>query len=103
VDSANTSRLRQLPSTQIEYQSQDFPGFDSKDQRISLEQMDRLLDRLVAPKSIGLKVSRCRYLFCVLSDLFNWVDWCAGYVNQSECPCGAPPYGESLMRRFVRT
>ena len=34
----------------------EFPGIDSKGQSVAREQMQRLLERLVVPKSIQLKV-----------------------------------------------
>jgi len=56
VDSANERRLREIKSTAHVYASVDIPGYDDKHFKITMQTMERLLDRLVAPKSITLKV-----------------------------------------------
>jgi hypothetical protein len=66
VDRANSSRLNQLPGPPITFQAQDYPGYDSKGQHISLSTMERLLDRLVVPKTLYLKV---RMLPAILMNL----------------------------------
>lgn len=56
VEGANTTRLNKLTGETILYQATETAGLDSKGQRISVEVMARLLDRLVVPKQITLKV-----------------------------------------------
>lgn len=53
----NHNRLKSINSTPHEYKATDRPGRDEKGNDISLEKMNRLLERLVAPKTITLKVS----------------------------------------------
>jgi hypothetical protein len=57
VDNANNSRLIALSGVSHKYEAKDFAGYDSKDVKISPDQMERLLERLVAAKAITLKVS----------------------------------------------
>lgn len=56
VTNANDSRLRQLPGEPSIYEARDQPGVDDTGQRISHERMLQLLDRLVAPRKLELKV-----------------------------------------------
>ncbi|KAF8557359.1 hypothetical protein OG21DRAFT_307551 [Imleria badia] len=56
VDRANESRLRALPGRAIQYNSTDVPGCDSSGVRVSEQQMEKSLGRLVAPQAIQLKV-----------------------------------------------
>ncbi|KXN81110.1 ATP-dependent DNA helicase PIF1 [Leucoagaricus sp. SymC.cos] len=56
VANANAWRLKQLPGSLQTYEAQDHKGVDHKNQPISYEQMLSLLDRLVAPKTLELKV-----------------------------------------------
>lgn len=62
VDSANHRKLASLPGDGIKYPATDSPGRDSNDNRVSLEQMGRLLERLVAQRVIHLKVSRAPFV-----------------------------------------
>ncbi|KAG2345306.1 hypothetical protein BDR05DRAFT_880717 [Suillus weaverae] len=55
VDSANQRKLASLPGDGIMYPATDTPGRDSNDNLVSLEQMGRLLERLVAQRVIHLK------------------------------------------------
>ncbi|KAG1874230.1 PIF1-like helicase-domain-containing protein [Suillus tomentosus] len=55
VDSANHRKLASLPGDGIKYPATDSPGRDSNDNLVSLEQMGRLLERLVAQRVIHLK------------------------------------------------
>ncbi|KAJ7462772.1 hypothetical protein B0H11DRAFT_1735006, partial [Mycena galericulata] len=56
VETVNTSRLNKLPGNCQSYLAMQYPGVNSRGERVSIEQMERLLDRLVVPKSIQLKV-----------------------------------------------
>jgi hypothetical protein len=56
VDTANETRLKQLPGDPHTYQSMDLPGYDSKGKRVSEQTMERLLERLIASKMVSLKV-----------------------------------------------
>lgn len=56
MDNANVSRLRQLTTDLHTYDALEYPGVDSKGEKVTREQMGRLLERLVVPKSIHLKV-----------------------------------------------
>ncbi|KAF9229714.1 hypothetical protein BS17DRAFT_689311, partial [Gyrodon lividus] len=56
VDRANQTRLHALPGQEIQYNATDSPGSDSNGARVSEQQMERLLERLVAPRFIQLKV-----------------------------------------------
>lgn len=60
VDRANQAKLISLPGDGIRYQATDTPGRDSNDNRVSLEHMGRLLERLVAQQAIHLKVALFR-------------------------------------------
>lgn len=57
VDAANTSRLNRIKEEPRQYVATDVPGYDPEGKPISFQQMERLLERLVAPKCIILKVS----------------------------------------------
>lgn len=56
VDNANVTRLRQLDVELHTYEAVERPGIDSNGKRVSIETMGRLLERLIVPKSIQLKV-----------------------------------------------
>jgi hypothetical protein len=56
VDNANFTRLKQLNTDLQTYIGTESPGIDSKGERVTKEHMERLLERLVVPKSIQLKV-----------------------------------------------
>ncbi|KAF8139879.1 hypothetical protein EV363DRAFT_1151563, partial [Boletus edulis] len=56
VDRANESRLRALSGQAMRYTATDVPGYDSNGVRVSEQQMEKLLGRLVAPQAIQLKV-----------------------------------------------
>ncbi|KAF7367214.1 ATP-dependent DNA helicase PIF1 [Mycena sanguinolenta] len=56
VERVNNRRLDQLPGNCETYEAMDSRGTNSKGEKVSREQMERLLDRLVAPQSVGLKV-----------------------------------------------
>ncbi|KIJ07606.1 hypothetical protein PAXINDRAFT_158369 [Paxillus involutus ATCC 200175] len=56
VNRANQTRLHALPGQIIQYDATDTAGSDSNGVRVSEQQMERLLERLVAPRVIQLKV-----------------------------------------------
>ncbi|KAF8845463.1 hypothetical protein BDN67DRAFT_892504, partial [Paxillus ammoniavirescens] len=56
VNCANQTRLHALPGQVIQYDATDTAGSDSNGVRVSEQQMERLLERLVAPRVIKLKV-----------------------------------------------
>ncbi|KAJ7770822.1 hypothetical protein DFH07DRAFT_256083 [Mycena maculata] len=56
VDRVNNSRLDKLPGECQTYLAMEYRGINSKGERVSQEQMGKLLDRLVVPKLIRLKV-----------------------------------------------
>ncbi|KAF5384756.1 hypothetical protein D9757_006264 [Collybiopsis confluens] len=56
VDHANRTRLAELSGEMHSYVAMDIPGTDSDGKQVTLEHMGRLLDRLVVPKFIHLKV-----------------------------------------------
>ncbi|KAJ4476616.1 hypothetical protein J3R30DRAFT_309841 [Lentinula aciculospora] len=56
VDRANNTRLQSLPRDSHTYQALDIPGTDTQGNTLTYTQMDRLLERLVVPKIITLKV-----------------------------------------------
>jgi len=56
VDRANYSRLNQLPGTCESYLAMEYAGLNSKGERVGQQQMEKLLERLVVPKTIRLKV-----------------------------------------------
>lgn len=58
VERANTTRLNRIQKDAHTYAAQDRPGYDQNDKPISAKRMESLLERLVAPKSIVLKVWR---------------------------------------------
>lgn len=55
VERANRARLDALPGSGTRYDATDTPGINSYGEKVSIPQMERLLDRLVAPRSILLK------------------------------------------------
>ncbi|PSS37108.1 hypothetical protein PHLCEN_2v981 [Hermanssonia centrifuga] len=55
VDVANRNRLNQIRSRAHQYNAIDTPGYDDYGRQIPPERVDRLLERLVAPKNIVLK------------------------------------------------
>ncbi|KAH7929347.1 hypothetical protein BV22DRAFT_1002943, partial [Leucogyrophana mollusca] len=57
VDAANKQRLDRLPGAVIGYRATDSPGYDSNGRAVPVEQMERLLERLVVPPLVSLKVS----------------------------------------------
>ncbi|THH12878.1 hypothetical protein EW146_g7285 [Bondarzewia mesenterica] len=57
VQTANDTRLKQINAISHGYRAQDWPGRDSQgNPKVNEDEMNRLLDRLVAPKEITLKV-----------------------------------------------
>ena len=56
VDNANSARLAQLPGPSQRYLAIDRPGTNDKGSFIPLTKARELLDRLVAPKDLTLKV-----------------------------------------------
>lgn len=56
VDTANANRLEEIKELPHPYDASDSRGYDDKGNRISLEKMERLLDNLVAQKTVVLKV-----------------------------------------------
>ncbi|EIN13411.1 hypothetical protein PUNSTDRAFT_41012 [Punctularia strigosozonata HHB-11173 SS5] len=55
VDSANQTRLRQLPGDPRQYKALDVPGYDDNGNRLPIDKTKKLLERLVAPEEITLK------------------------------------------------
>jgi hypothetical protein len=58
VESCNKTHLNVLSGEQLTYSAMDSRGFDMSIKRISLDVANKLLDRLVVPKVISLKVGR---------------------------------------------
>lgn len=56
VDYANQYRLARLPGQSSTYEARDSAGIDSKGQPVNLVARDKLLERLVVPKVVQLKV-----------------------------------------------
>ncbi len=56
MESANSRRLAQIDASPHGFNAIDIAGWDDDGDRIFVEKMEKLLDRLVAPKSITLKV-----------------------------------------------
>ena len=56
MDIANETQLRQITSDPHVYSSLDLPGVDSKGQPVSLQAVERLLERMMATKTLTLKV-----------------------------------------------
>lgn len=56
VDNANFTRSNHLNTEAHTYVAMEYPGIDSKGERVSKEHMERLLERLVVPNTIQLKV-----------------------------------------------
>jgi hypothetical protein len=56
VENANNARLSQLTAKSHIYNAKDIPGIDSNEKRVTIAQMERLLERLVAQKELELKV-----------------------------------------------
>ena len=65
VERANNTRLAQITENPVYFHAVDRPGLDEDgNPRVSLQEMERLLDRLVALPTVVLKVIRvtCCYL-----------------------------------------
>lgn len=56
MDRANNTRLSSLPGDPHTYRAMDIPGTDANGNTLNYAQMERLLERLVVPQSITLKV-----------------------------------------------
>jgi len=56
VEDANMHRLRALELPQHPYIARDFPGFDSKKQIVPMKTAKKLLDHLVAPEKLFLRL-----------------------------------------------
>jgi len=56
VDNANKSRLDALPGSGTTYAALDLPGKDSEGRLVSIANMQKALERMMAPKNISLKV-----------------------------------------------
>ena len=69
VEKANNTRLAQIAENPVHFYAKDRPGLDEEGKsRVSFQEMERLLDRLVALPTVVLKVirvtcCRCVYLF----------------------------------------
>ncbi len=56
VENANSSRLKNLPGEQHTYRARDIPGIDAYGNPTKSDAMEKLLDRLVVPREVSLKV-----------------------------------------------
>jgi hypothetical protein len=56
VRQANETRLRRLPGNAQPFRAMDIGGYDVRHQHIDLVRAKKLLDRLIAPETIQLKV-----------------------------------------------
>lgn len=70
VDHANQYRLARLAGQVLTYEANDFPGIDSKGQPLTREAMDKLLERLVVPKSVQLKIG-AQVMLVKVCDIFH--------------------------------
>ncbi|KAF5377180.1 hypothetical protein D9615_006334 [Tricholomella constricta] len=68
VDNANAYRLRQLNTESHTYVASEYPGLDSNNECVSPINMSRLLERLIAPREIQLKVLSDAYVCHLSSD-----------------------------------
>jgi hypothetical protein len=57
VDKANFTRLHQLATEAHNYLAMDLPGVDEKGQQVSMDHAKKLLERLIAPSELTVKVS----------------------------------------------
>lgn len=57
VEGHNNSRLNELTGDTHIYRSMDSRGYNAKGEQLEKEMAQRLLERLVAPRSISLKVT----------------------------------------------
>lgn len=62
VDEANRWHLRQLSGSSYTFLAMDAPGYDEMDRKISEARMSQLLERLVVPGRIELKVSNSYHI-----------------------------------------
>jgi hypothetical protein len=66
VEKANNSRLAQISENPVYFYAVDRPGLDEEgDPRVSLQEMKRLLDRLVALPTVVLKVIQVTCCYCI--------------------------------------
>lgn len=79
VDRANQVKLISLPGDGIKYQATDTPGRDSNDNPVSLESMERLLERLVAQQVVHLKVV---LFLCSHHIVLRITGWRASHADQ---------------------
>jgi hypothetical protein len=87
VDNANRTRLRQLDATTHTYEAEEYPGIDSNGNRVGIEAMGRLLERLIVPKSIQLKVFPFTARVSFSNRLRGSQGRRAGDVGQGNCRC----------------
>lgn len=69
VDNANNTRLDALPGLCETFIALEYAGYNSKGERVSPETKDKLLDRLVVPKMIRLKVTALRSIIIKIPHL----------------------------------
>jgi len=72
VERANCSKLDALNSPAFRYDATDTPGIDSYGKEVSDLQMQSLLDRLVAPRSLLLKVRVITLTVCLCLTRAGW-------------------------------
>ena len=66
VERANNTRLAQITEDPVYFRAVDRPGLDEEgNPRVSLQEMERLLDRLVALPTLVLKVIQVTCCYCV--------------------------------------
>lgn len=82
VANANDWRLRQLSGEARTYEAQDWPGVDHKGRAISREMMLNELERLVAPKSLELRIGAQVMLIKVRCTVFVH----PGAASNDVCP-----------------
>ena len=83
VEAANNQRLDKLADPTHVYQAEDRPGVDVRGNPISRQTMLQLLDRLVVPREISLKVCTFLCTVTVSSGIFG-LDWGASHACKGE-------------------
>lgn len=84
VDNANETQLRQIASDAHVYSSLDLPGVDSKGQPVSAQAVERLLERMIAAKSLTLKVSIILYHWKAICYFDMTPGWSPSHAYQGD-------------------
>lgn len=86
VERRNHACLNAIQQRPYEYRSLDTPGFDQFGQLHNGDKLEAILDRLIAPNLVILKVNSNLFLFLYTPDIFiiGTIGWSTSHVSQGE-------------------